>query len=120
PTPWGNPYRVERDGTRFRVVAVYDPDTTLRWFDDEQDAYAFCVDLFRSYFLSLVDFLPRLRALRKYDALACWCAEHRPCHADVLIELMSKYLPDEPWPERRQRATGTWLDEDADRIRYGE
>lgn len=33
---------------------------------------------------------PNLKDLWGYTALACWCKEGEPCHADVLIELLNK------------------------------
>lgn len=56
-TPWGNPFRVGRDGTRSEVI-----------------------ERFRREVLPTLDLTP----LRGKD-LVCWCAP-KPCHADVLLE----------------------------------
>jgi hypothetical protein len=69
PTVWGNPFVVgsELIGggtlTAEKAVALY-----------RQYAY----DTFN---------LRDLRACLRGKNLACWCPLHRPCHADVLLEL---------------------------------
>ena len=60
---FGNPYRVDADGTREHVVEKY-----------------------RRWLLGQPALLDRLRELRG-RRLACWCSP-AACHADVLIELV--------------------------------
>ena len=62
-TPWGNPFRMPRDGDRDAVVAPY-----------------------RDHLAQRPDLLARLDTLRGM-ALGCWCAPER-CHGDVLVEAL--------------------------------
>ena len=63
-SPFGNPYRLDVDGTRAEVVERY-----------------------RSWILTRPELLARLHELRG-RVLACWCGHDEACHADVLIELV--------------------------------
>lgn len=65
PSKWGNPFEIGRDGTREEVIALY-----------------------RNYVLTTSLFLdlPEL----KDKVLGCWCSP-KPCHGDVLIELLELY-----------------------------
>lgn len=62
---WGNPFvmRNESDAERHQAIAAY-----RRWIIDQPE---------------LMDALEELRGKR----LGCWCAP-KPCHGDVLIELL--------------------------------
>lgn len=62
PSPWGNPFKIGRDGTREEVIARY-----------------------RDYILGRPQLLEQLRG----RDLVCWCAP-LPCHGDVLIELANR------------------------------
>lgn len=62
-SPFGNPYRVDVDGTRAEVIEKY-----------------------RGWILSRPELHTRLYELRG-RVLACWCRPE-PCHADVLAELV--------------------------------
>ena len=62
-SPFGNPYRVDVDGTRAEVIEKY-----------------------RSWLLTRPELFTRLYDLRG-RVLACWCRPE-PCHADVLVELV--------------------------------
>lgn len=66
PTRWGNPYTVQ-DGDHSTAVAQY---------------RGYLLDMPRADLLALLD------PLREYSALACWCGIDKPCHADVLLELL--------------------------------
>jgi hypothetical protein len=61
-TPWGNPFRIGRDGDRAQVIARY-----------------------RDWIRFQPDLLARIPSLRG-KVLACWCAP-LPCHGDVLAAL---------------------------------
>lgn len=63
---WGNPFVIGKDGERGEVIAAY-KDWLLSTRPD------------------LLDALPELRGKR----LGCWCAP-KPCHGDVLLELLSE------------------------------
>ena len=80
PGPWGNPFRVGRDGTAAECVeahralledAAMTEDVSVGWA--EQTAYRHRV-------------LSHMLVLRGRD-LACWCRPGRPCHADTLLRL---------------------------------
>lgn len=64
-TRWGNPFRVDVDGTREEVIAKY-----AEWIQTQPDLLA------------------RLENLHRRD-LACWCAP-LACHADILLELANQ------------------------------
>jgi hypothetical protein len=63
PSQWGNPFTIGKDGTREEVIAKY-----REWISDQPLMIA------------------RLRNL-KGKILGCWC-HPKPCHGDVLIELI--------------------------------
>lgn len=62
---WGNPFVIGRHGNRAQVIEKY-----------------------RDYIKGRTDLLERLPEL-KGKLLGCWCAP-KPCHGDVLIELISE------------------------------
>jgi len=65
PTRWANPFKIGLDGDRETVVKK-----------------------FREYALERLKREPNwLEPLRGKD-LACWCPLDKPCHADILIELL--------------------------------
>ncbi len=70
-TEWGNPFRIGRDGDRGAVLDQY-----RRWVLGRSD---------------LLRELPRLAGRR----LGCWCAP-RPCHGDVLAELVCRLFAELP------------------------
>ena len=63
PSPWGNPFRAGRDGTREEVINLF-------------EAYA------RKMLTKKPDWLEPLKG----KDLVCWCAP-KACHADVLLRL---------------------------------
>ena len=67
-TPWGNPFRIGRDGDRAQVIARY-----------------------RVWIRFQPDLLARIPSLRG-KVLACWCAP-LPCHGDVLAALADAIPP---------------------------
>jgi len=62
-SPWANPNKEGRDGTRAEIIEKY-----------------------REHLMSSPDLLARLPDL-KGKTLACWC-KPKPCHGDVLVELI--------------------------------
>jgi len=69
PSPWGNPYRIGRDGTRAEVLAK-----------------------FRDYLQADVWLQRRIRHELSGQRLGCYCAP-LPCHGDLLAALANG----EPW-----------------------
>ena len=65
PSKWGNPFSIGKDGTREEVIEKY-----------------------REYILNKPELLKSLPEL-KGKILGCWC-DPKPCHGDVLIELIEK------------------------------
>lgn len=61
-SPFANPYRIGKDGTREEVIAKY-----REWLLGQPD---------------LLAWLPTMKG----KVLGCWCAP-LPCHGDVLAEL---------------------------------
>jgi hypothetical protein len=74
-SPWGNPFKAGRDGTREQVIAKYE-----KWLLTQPE---------------LVAALPELRG----KVLGCWCAP-KACHADVLLKLANAPLPPTPPPHK--------------------
>ena len=66
PTKYGNPYRMEIDGSREEVVAKY-----RVWLAEK---------------LENPNFLDPLKG----KDLACWCPLNKPCHADVILEYLKR------------------------------
>lgn len=64
-SPWGNPYHINRDGTREEVIAK-----------------------FSEYIVTRPDLMARLGELRG-KRLGCYCAP-QACHGDVLAELADR------------------------------
>jgi len=73
-TPYGNPYRIGRDGTREQVIAKYE-----RWLRSQPDLVA------------------RARLVLAGKDLMCWCAPAGGvtvgapvvCHAQILLSLVN-------------------------------
>ena len=67
PSPWGNPFKMENEEDRERVIR-----------------------LFQAHLLATLkrkpDFLEPLRGKN----LACWCPLDKKCHADILLELANQ------------------------------
>lgn len=88
-TDHGNPYRVQREGNRWHVLA---PGFRLRsTHDSKAAATAAAVDEFRRWITS-GDYPAQRRRILAQDRLrgrdlACWCSLDAPCHADVLLEI---------------------------------
>lgn len=69
PSKWGNPYVIGPDGGRETVINKY-----------------------RDWILSQPALMADLKTL-KGKRLGCYCAP-KPCHGDVLVELVNKHCPD--------------------------
>lgn len=65
PSKWGNPFEVGKDGTRKEVIEKY-----------------------KKYILSNKKLLNSLYELEG-KTLGCWC-KPKPCHGDVLVDLINK------------------------------
>ena len=65
PSKWGNPFVIEKDGTRKEVIEKY-----KEWLLQQKD---------------LMDSLHELKGKN----LGCWCSP-QACHGDVLSELANK------------------------------
>lgn len=69
PSPWGNPFEIDRDGTRTEVIAKYE-----------------------QYILATPSLLDKVGALAG-KVLGCWCRP-RACHGDVLARLADQAAAD--------------------------
>jgi len=67
PSKWANPFKVGRDGTREEVVEKY-----------------------RKWLMNKLREDPHFLDPLKGRDLACWCPPDKPCHADVIIEVLEK------------------------------
>lgn len=63
-TPWGNPFKVGRDGTRDEVIQKY-------W----------------EHLAAHPELIERARRELRGKVLGCWC-KPEACHGDVLVELI--------------------------------
>ena len=63
PSPFGNPFKIGRDGTREEAI-----------------------DKYRCWLLSQPELVEDARRELRGRDLECWCAP-LPCHADVLLEI---------------------------------
>jgi len=101
PTKWGNPFRLTTDGyiECFSINRkILDP--WILWsmtggfeLNDICDLYKIWLieDLQKRYqFLPKPPSIENLDQLKEYDFLSCWCPLDKPCHVDILIELISK------------------------------
>ena len=79
-SPFANPFKIDKDGTREEVITAY-----------------------KIYMEDRLATEPELReqlVALKDKNLGCWCAPER-CHGDVLLELIEKHF------QRQQRVTNT-------------
>lgn len=95
PTRWGNPYRVVQFPNGLWGVVRDRPGGDREYIDNpvetRVEAMASAVEWYRAYLCSAAGSVVREAAcseLRGRD-LACWCPLARPCHADVLIEIVN-------------------------------
>ncbi len=89
-SPFGNPYKIGRDGSRMAVLASYDQDM-------HGLIEGWCIDPDHTS----DEWSEMLIALRN-KPLACWCrhdgevrTEDNTCHGDVLLELLNEHTDDE-------------------------
>lgn len=94
---WGNPYSVKRiqigDMHAYAVERASEPTPQL-WPDDERgrrSAALYAVQRFTAYAQRRLIREPAwLDPLLDAPALACYCGEDQPCHADILIDLIDQ------------------------------
>jgi hypothetical protein len=92
PGPWGNPFKpgINRD-EHGRYWCVLGPGMGLRGLvcDDEPDAVATALDLFRGW-LAKPERLMRFRSgFANAKFLACWCPVESPnCHVEIILETL--------------------------------
>lgn len=83
-TPYGNPFRFQSDEGCF--VFTVDEET------DVAGSAARLVALFRCWALAHPDgiaLMARARRELRGCNLACWCGLEKPCHRDVLLEIVN-------------------------------
>lgn len=66
PGPWGNPYKIGKDGTREEVIAKY-----------------------RRLIYSNPTLVQAIRSQHRGKDLVCWC-KPLPCHGDVLLQVANE------------------------------
>jgi len=97
PTIYGNPFKV---GTKFWtnrdfLVEIVNLEQSLYWYkqwmnQEPSKVYPVAWNKRNDDGDFVLITRPDLKKLHGYTALACWCKEGEPCHADVLIELLNK------------------------------
>lgn len=88
PGPWGNPFKIGRNGTRARCVSRF---ATLA-----EGMLITCPDpspeTQRQALEWMVAHLDQIRGRN----LACWCPIDGPCHADVLLRIAARIPGEAP------------------------
>lgn len=90
---WANPFRITYDSPEARASAITQYRTHIHKF--------------------IADKKVNLDELRG-KTLVCWCADHdnpKPCHGDVLLELLGQYTPSENAPKQMQLFGGAAMRE---------
>lgn len=90
PSKWGNPFVIDRDGTREEVLSKY-----------------------RDWVMKNPEMIRAARSELVGRDLVCWCAPE-PCHADLLLEIANRW-----WYEcvdgRHDECPGGFLGPDDDK-----
>jgi hypothetical protein len=90
PTNWGNPYHVERKGSRWVTRAG---DSIIGSFEDVRSARRWAAEAYRAWWGKRTVSVEEIRTELAGRDLACWCplvdanGTPVPCHADVLLSL---------------------------------
>ena len=95
PTRWGNPYKEGMglmDCPFLDPKVRYDAATCKQWRDNEPISLQQSVDFYRSHIKHCLKYWPQLYDINKLlgHDLACWCPIDKPCHCDVLIEILKE------------------------------
>ena len=67
PSKWGNPYKIDEDGTREEVLQKY-----------------------RNYLEVALLYNPHLLDELKGKDICCWCRLDQKCHGDIILEFLNK------------------------------
>ena len=100
-TRWGNPFAIERLGSRWTVIDINDRSKALREnpqvFTYKHDAAAFATSYFELNTVGVLgayayddETLTDLRRKLAGRDLLCWCPIGQPCHADVLLRVANR------------------------------
>lgn len=88
PTMWGNPFDVEKCGSRSQAVKHFKRALTV-----SQPRLIEMAGGGPPFWLALITWREKVRreigTLRGKN-LACWCPLDQPCHADVLLKMANK------------------------------
>jgi hypothetical protein len=103
PSLWGNPWTLAEMGAVYGVPIAERPAAAVRMYRRELEHWGLLSDYHylagdvrydaaskaadESGARNMAEYAPV--ALRDATALVCWCPLDRPCHADVLIELIT-------------------------------
>lgn len=85
PGKWGNPF----------LIGELTPEQAVKRYQrcilNNTMAYYYFFELEATIQFNRFKWMrENLEQLRKYDSLACFCPLNEPCHADILIKLLSK------------------------------
>lgn len=88
-TKWGNPFKVVPIRNNW-IVKDEQGKVYSKLCESKDAAAAKAVELYAVFVKEELQVGNlSLDELRTFDNLACFCSLHSPCHADVLIELLS-------------------------------
>lgn len=86
PSKWGNPYTVEAIGMTEWIVCEWGEAVSEKT-RSRASALALALRYYRLWAELQIDLEPDFLAPLRGKDLVCWCAEDKPCHADILLEL---------------------------------
>lgn len=96
-TQWGNPWVIAETLTHWQVnwagPREVRPPAGLKSTvvaDDRRDAHALAVELYEVWLHHQPRLIEAARAELNGADLMCWCPDAFPCHADVLIDVVSR------------------------------
>lgn len=85
PTKWGNPFKITELVTREKAVEFY-KECIL----NNTMAYYYFDEIYATEMYNHFKYISEHLYLLKGKNLACFCPLDKPCHVDVLIELLNK------------------------------
>ncbi|MBR0649545.1 DUF4326 domain-containing protein [Roseomonas terrae] len=94
PSAWGNPWKAELvDGVGWCCTDTR--TSTIEPARTAAEAHSMAVAHYRAWLAQHPDLTAAaIRADLRGKPLCCWCPEHLPCHADLLITIANAEAPD--------------------------
>jgi len=96
PTKWGNPFKLDPEGyIMIKNINKNIIDTYIYWsatsgFEIEDICFLYKKWILGELEYNILPKPPDINELIGYDNLSCFCPLSKPCHADVLIEILNE------------------------------